>query len=213
MALAKKPRPAITSNLELHRTARVISIDLDLAAAFYETFVPTGRDEDLLNHVNKTDFYPAFNIISDSLNRNAIMALCRIWDTRPDTADMNSLSKALRDGTILSELDALGHTIDPDELGNWQSGVAAVNNSDELMALKRARHKALAHTATPNEVYKGTARAAQYGDERRVLEMTIPLVEQVNGFIGYSYVETFAEQRRIRQEHARKFWARFSGQA
>ena len=76
--------------------------------------------------------------------------------------------------------------------------VRATNRCEELEALRRARHRAIAHTATPNKLYKGKARVAQYGDERKVLECTIPLVEKARAFIGYSYVPLFGEHRRIR---------------
>ena len=63
--------------VEVYRTAEAISEDLDLAVAFYETFFPSGQDAKLIARVNKSAFHPAFNIVSDSLHRNAIMALCR----------------------------------------------------------------------------------------------------------------------------------------
>lgn len=62
---------------DLVRTVRVISIDLDLALASYETHLPSGQDADLISRVNKYAFYPAFNVISDALHRNTIIALCR----------------------------------------------------------------------------------------------------------------------------------------
>jgi hypothetical protein len=196
----------MSANLEIHCTVRAISIDLDLAVAFYETYVPSGQDEDLINRMNNTDFYPAFNVISDSLHRNIIITLCRIWDTRTDTADLNSLADEFRDPQVIADLKAIGHTVDPGQLSKWHAEIDAVNKSDELLALKRARHRAIAHTASPNEPYRGKARVARYGDERKIIEETIPLVEQAGAFIGYSYVSPFAEQRQIRREHATKFW-------
>jgi hypothetical protein len=75
--------------LKTNRTMKAISKNLDLAVAFYETFVPTGQDGGLIDRVNAVEIYPAFNIISDALHINSIMALCRIWDTRRDTANLN----------------------------------------------------------------------------------------------------------------------------
>jgi hypothetical protein len=180
-------------NLEIHRTVRTISVDLDHAIAFYETYVPSGQDVTLIERMNKVDFYPAFNVISDALHRNVIMTLCRIWDTRRDTADLNSLAEEFRDPQVISDLNALGHIIDPGQLSKWHGEIDAVNKSDELLALKRARHRAIAHTATPNEPYRGKARITQYGDERKIIERTIPLVEQAGSFIGYSYVSPYAD--------------------
>jgi hypothetical protein len=40
------------------------------------------------------------------------------------------------------------------------------------------------------------------------MEWTIRIVERANAFIGYAYVLPFDEQRKIRREHATKFWDR-----
>jgi hypothetical protein len=195
------------ANVEIHRTVRAISHDLDEAIAFYETYVPTARDAALIERVNKVDFYPAFNVIAASLLQSVVVTLCRIWDTRRDTADLNSLADAFSDTTVIGDLAAAGHTVDPARLSTWLSEIDAINKSDELAALKRARHRGIAHRATPNEPYRGAARIAQYGDERIIIEKTIPLVEQAGAFIGYSYMTPYADQRRIREEHSTKFWA------
>ncbi len=195
------------ANLELHHTVRAISIDLDYAIAFYETYVPTGQDAALIDRINQVDYYPAFNVISDSLHQSVIVTLCRIWDTRRDTADLNSLADDFRDAAVMVELAAIGHAVDPTQMSKWLSAVEAVNKSNELAALKRARHRAIAHRATPNTPYQGLARVAQYGDERMIIEQTIPLVEQAGAFIGYSYTSPYADQRRIRRDHAAKLWS------
>jgi hypothetical protein len=194
------------TNLELHRTVRAISINLDEAIAAYETFAPTGQDAALVGRMNTTEFYPAFNVISDALHRSVIATLCRIWDTRRDTADLNSVAADFRDAQVIADLAAAGHVIDPHDLNKWLTEIDAVNQSTELLALKRARHRAIAHTASPNTAYQGPARVAQYGDERRIIERTIPLVEQAGAFIGYSYVSPYDDQQRIRRDHAAKFW-------
>jgi AbiU2 len=156
--------------------------------------------------VNNSDFYPAFNIIADSLHRNAIMALCRIWDTQSDSANLNSLAKMFSNNQVLADIARATHPMDPKQMRKWQADVAKIKDSEELEALMTARHRALAHSASPNKGYKGKARIAVYGDERRVMEWTIPVVERVNAFIGYSYVPPFDEQRKIRREHAAKLW-------
>jgi hypothetical protein len=189
----------MSTSVELHRTIRAISRDLDEAIA-------TAQDATLIDRINKVDFYPAFNVISDSLHQCVIVTPCRIWDTRRDTADLNSLADDFRDPTVIADLTAVGRTIDPGQLSKWLADIDAVNKSDELGALKRARHRVIAHRATPNELYRGAARVAQYGDERIIIEKTIPLVEQAGAFIGNSYVTLYADQRRVRREHSTKFW-------
>jgi hypothetical protein len=125
----------LTTNVNVRRTAMVINIDLDLAVAFYETFFPSGQDATLIARVNRSDFYPAFNIVSDSLHRNAIMALCRIWDTQPDSANLNSLAKMFTNNQVLADIARAEHPVDPNQMKKWQADVAMVNTSDELKAL------------------------------------------------------------------------------
>jgi len=195
-------------NVEIHRTIRAISTDLDETIAFYETYVPSGQDPALIERLNKTDYYPAANAISDALHREVIIGLCRIWDTRSDTANLSQLAVQFRDSQVLSDLRGIGHAIDPSALTSWLSEFDDGSRSDELLALKRARHRALAHTATPNVLYKGPARVANYGDERKIIERTIPLVEEAGRFLGYSYASPFEDQRRMRKEFAQRFWER-----
>jgi HEPN superfamily AbiU2-like protein len=161
----------------------------------------------LIDRINKVSFYPAFNIISDSLHQSVILSLCRIWDKPADTANLNGLAREFRDAKVIAGLAAVGHIIDQAKLRKWLSEINAVNNSAELSALKRARHRAIAHTPTPNKPYQGKSRGSRYGDERKIMERTMPLVEQAGAFIGYSYGTPYVDQRRIRREHAEKFWA------
>jgi hypothetical protein len=98
-------------------------------------------------------------------------------------------------------------------LKKWLGEINAVNNSAELSALRRARHRAIAHTPTPNKPYQGKARVARYGDERKIMERTMPLVEQAGAFIGYSYGTAYADMRQLRREHAAKFWANVAATA
>jgi hypothetical protein len=136
----------MSTSIEIHGTARVISIDLDLAVAFYETFFPSGQDAKLIARVNTGDFYPAFNVVSDSLHRNAIMALCRIWDTQPDSVNLNSLAKMFGNNQVLANLARAGHAVVPKQMKKWQADVAKVKDSDELQALMTARATALLPT-------------------------------------------------------------------
>jgi len=144
----------MATNREIHRTVRAISIGLDETIAFYETYVPSAQNATLIERINKSGFHPAFNAISDALHRETILGLCRIWDKPNDTANLNQLAKEFRNKDVLSDLEKIGHNIDHVELKNWLIEVENNNKSDELEALRRARHRAIAHIATPNQPYK-----------------------------------------------------------
>jgi hypothetical protein len=207
----RKKRPVV-ENIDLHRTLRAISIDLGLAISSYETFAPTGQDVSLIVRVTESGLYSPFKVISDSLHQSVVVTLCRIWDTRSDTADLNSVAHAFRNAKVIGDLAASGHTIDPGQLSNWLSDIGAVNRSGELLALKKLRHKGIAHRETPNLRHQpaGQVRGAVYGDERIIIEKTIPLVEQASAFIGYSYENQYADKQRIMKEEAVKFWEQVS---
>jgi hypothetical protein len=190
----------------LLKTVRAITLTLDETLAFYETYVPSAKDAALIERINKSGVHPAFNAISDALHRETILGLCRIWDTRRDTANLKQLAAKFRDAKVLAGLRGDGHTIPPTALEKWLAAVDSGSKCEEFLALKRARDRALAHTATPNQPYTGNAQGAKYGDERKMLERTIPLVETAGNFIGYSYVAPFADQRMTRQDFAKKFW-------
>lgn len=194
----------MSTDVEIRRTVRAIIDDLDRALAYYETYVPTGQDVSLINRINAGGFHPAFNIISDALHINAILALCRIWDGKKGTANLSRLANKIRRSA--AELARAGHTIDQQRLDKWLSAIEAGNKSSELLALRRVRNRALAHRADPNEEYNGKARPAVFGDERKVLETTIPLVIEAGRFIGIVDRMPFSDQRKVRQEHAKNFW-------
>lgn len=196
----------MATNLEIHRTVRAITLSLDETIAFYETYVPSGQNAALIERVNNSGYHQAFNVISDALHRETILGLCRIWEKRRDTANLNRLVGDFQNQQLLADLKSAGHTVDQTALTKWFEKIEAGYQSDTLSALKRARDRALAHTATPNEPYKGNARVAIYGDERWLLEYSIPLVEEASKFIGYSYVRPLSDMLRIRRDDAERFW-------
>jgi hypothetical protein len=197
----------MTSQIDILRVARRISIDLDEAIAAYETFKPTGSDRRLIARVNGTGFHPAFNAISDALHREIILALCRIWDPTKNTSNINWLVREICKPHLLNSYSQLQQDAIKKCHPRWQLTIQKTNNSARLKALKRARDRALAHSATPNQPYLGKARVAKYGDERGLIEITSALIEEINAAIGYSYVKPFKEQRLIRRQFARRFWA------
>jgi len=192
---------------EMLRTIKAIDEDLNSVIAYYETFVPSARNAKLIDRVNKTQIYTAFNVISDSLHRNAVMSLCRIWDSRRDTASLNCIARQLR-----KKGSSLFQSVLATAREAWLKEMGRVGRSTEMQALRRARDRALAHTATPNVGYRGKASILKYGDERIVMEWTIALVEELNEFVDYYDLEPsavpFKTLREVFHEHSIRFWDR-----
>jgi hypothetical protein len=70
---------------------------------------------------------------------------------RKDAANSNRLAADFRTAQVLDDLKSAGHEVDWSVLQDWLAAIDAGYQSAELAALKRARDRALAHTATPNE--------------------------------------------------------------
>jgi hypothetical protein len=188
-----------------HRIAHSISRDLEAAIACYEVYALSGLNKDLINRVNKGSINPGFNVISDNLHRSLIITLCRIWDKSSGVASITVLRRKLMKKQFLEKLEESTRPIDRDRIQAWSVEVDHVQRSDELKALVAARNLWLAHTQSPDRAYQGNARQAVYGDERRIIELSIPLVEEVNDLIEYAFFP-FLNLRSSWKIEAQKFW-------
>jgi AbiU2 len=196
------------SDLELRRLTKRIHDDLQDAIAFYEVFVPAARDATLIDEVNAARVHPGFNAVCLALHGSAILALCRLWDTDRRAAHIPKAATMMRQRSVLEAIAASsGECPDPGQLAAWQQDVEAVQASEELKALRRARDRFIAHTANPNsKEHPRQARQSEYGDERRLLEMTIPIVERLDHFLFD--LLSWSGIRGLWQEEARRFWER-----
>jgi hypothetical protein len=191
---------------QMQNMARAISANLVSAIAFFETFRTSGQDKALIDHVNSIGINAGHNAISHSLHEGTILALCRLWDERGDVASIPQAAKRLRRSSFVSAIEAAGHTVDRSLLQSWIGAIKSYIGSIELDALKSLRDRDIAHTSDPNRVYLGKARRLVYGDERKVLEMTIPLVGDLNRLVGYKRWQYSDLQQRWIKE-AQGYWA------
>jgi hypothetical protein len=192
--------------MSAHLTARLVSKNLEEAIANYEVFVPTARNKDVIERVNSGGVHPGFNVISASLHHVVLICVCRIWDNDRKVASIWSLKRKLESSGLITELAKRDAGIDTARIAAWSKAVVAVGESDELRAVQATRNLWLAHTAAPDRLYQGNARQEVYGDERKVIESTVPLVEEANALIGYTFFP-FPELRRRWKGEATRFWA------
>lgn len=159
----------------------------------------------MIDRVNAVEVNPGHNVVSDALHRETVGALCRVWDSTRGTASIPQLAKRLRKPAGISEVEKTYGPIDRQELAKWLDDVKEVEDSEELEALETVRHMYLAHDADKNHPYKGNARVAVYGDERKILDASIPIAEFANRMMGQRDY-TFGDQRKAWIEESEKFW-------
>ncbi|ULU25281.1 hypothetical protein [Dyella terrae] len=75
-----------------------------MAAMFHETWSPTANDAELLDRMGTSFATNSFHIVAWALRRELILALMRIWDTRHDTPNMESIWRWLTDDSKYEEL-------------------------------------------------------------------------------------------------------------
>jgi hypothetical protein len=204
---------ALTRTSKAHLTAQRVSRDLEEAIANYELFSPSGTNRDIINRVNARKINGGFNVISASLHHIVVVTLCRIWDKRRDVASLYTIETLLTKSEYQNEratiVKHLGHearfSFDKRRFADWVKKIDIASRDESLAAIKATRDNWLAHSASPDSEYRGTARAEVYGDERKVIEMTIPFVKEINSIIGYEFLD-FASLRNKWADEAVVFW-------
>lgn len=189
------------SKIAIVQLAQTISDELDQAVAYYELFAPSGRDPALIDRVNRRQIHEGFNFVSEALQLGVITTLCRIWDKTRGTARITEVARRLRKVPSLVSDQAAG--------AQWQVDVKKIEKSVELEALRGFRNVGLAHRADPNAPdprSKSNTRRVLNGDERRVFEATITIVNNLNDLIGSSCRIEFGQHRQDWQGRASKFW-------
>lgn len=183
------------------RLAEAISDDLYQAVLYQEIFAPSGLDTEFINRVNSRQIHEGFNVVSEALELGVITILCRIWDKTRGTARIAEVAKRLHKNPGLVSDQAL--------CAEWQANVEKIEKSEELKVLRGFRNVGLAHKCDPNAPdprSKSNTRRMQYGDARRVLDATLPIVNELNDLIGSNYPINFDRERHDWRRHASKFW-------
>jgi hypothetical protein len=199
--MAATTRSTIVQKPELLRLVQAIGGDLNTAIIYYEVFVRSGQDADLIDQVNRKLIHEGFNVISESLQLGVITTLCRIWDKTRGTASMSEVAKRLRKNPNLS--------VDAAACAQWLQDVESVEKSQQLDALRGYRNVGLAHRNNPNlpdPRSKGSTRRVLHGDERYVLDTTVSLVNRLDGLTGINTGSDFKQEQRDWQRRAANFW-------
>jgi hypothetical protein len=165
------------------KMAAAVRGDVQKAIALYEVFAPTGRDAELIVRVNAVSVgaASAFNVVSDALQQQLIATLCRIWDKRKDAAHLPNLAARLKKNRKLA-CDEAG-------LAEWLAKVGSLQDWEPLETLRGFRNVGLSHTADPNlpdprSLKRPRGRRVVHGDERKVLEATIDVMQKLDRLLG-----------------------------
>lgn len=108
-----------------------------------------------------------------------------------------------------------GAVSDQGALLAWLTDVEAFEKSEELKALREFRNVSLAHRADPNRPdarIKRQARHVVHGDERKVLDATVGLVDRLNVLVDYPHAP-LSDLRKEWVRHGAAFWEHVANNA
>jgi hypothetical protein len=98
-------------------------------------------------------------------------------------------------------------------LTQWLAEVEKLQECEPLVALRGYRNVGLSHTSDPNlpdprSLAKPRGRRVVHGDERKVLEATMPIVRKLNRLLGVTVDAAEAKELSQREwnERAAGFW-------
>ncbi len=227
-----------------------------LALRTFETYKPAANGQRIVAAFNETYEAWAFNAIRDSLHRDLIMTLSRIWDA--DAADdVLSLPKAMkrlcakdvqrkvrkqagdtrvrRRASAKLIVSSKGKTDEERRVLERETRSFLNRKNPEfrkeaedkaqrdidrllldyeriakrpiLLSLRKHRNQRLAHTANLSSPAQTAVKNLRWGDEAKILRITLPLIERLCLLIeecGHNY-DDFG---RVNRFHSRRFWSR-----
>lgn len=193
--------------LEVMRYALAISIALQDAITYYASSEEMGTIPTILEQVKRGG--TPLSAIWLALHQSTVLALCRIWERQPDTANLPLLKDRLGRSRIQQDLsEALQKQFDINTFHAWAADVEAMARSKEVRAIKRVRNELYAHRSNPNELSKSQDGPLDKGDEQIVIEKTASLLVTLKEMIGNGKTDYLDDQKKLITE-AKAFWAKY----
>ncbi|MBN9529809.1 MAG: hypothetical protein J0H82_26615 [Alphaproteobacteria bacterium] len=142
-------------------------------------------DDDLRARVGRSEAQHAVGRAGAILHQGAILSLTRAWDGKKGTGSLPALATQLRlaakNASVLQLIAAARgddgrrrFAVDANRLADRIDQETA---GEEVKALARLRHEFLAHARF--DAPEAAGRWAEVGDERKLLERTVPLVDEL----------------------------------
>lgn len=206
----------------LRANVKAAQQEFDLAVTFHETWKPTAYDHDLHRRIGNSYATNTFNVVRMALRREMVLALMRLWDKRKDTVRLEHIAQVLRDSQIIVALATdrapFAEAFDQmrQDLGQRAGEAIALiekysqGGSHYLVrdALKRMRHKRLAHRDTTVAATGASATDEEiegfYRDNSEIVRLLLSAVNAV----AYDPAET----GEVFRHHAAHFWASVRGE-
>ncbi len=209
--------------IKLRESVRAAQQEFDMAVMFHESWKPAAYDVSVHQRISHSYAGHTFNIIRVALRRELVLALMRLWDTRKDSLRLENIARTLGDPDVI---DALSKDRAPspesealmkqDLARHASKAIALIKKYEKggsgfstLEALRRMRHKRLAHRDVTNGAVTGPDATdnqidAFYRDNSEIVKLLLGAVNAV----AYDP----SEAADVFGHYAKHFWAGVSSE-
>lgn len=196
----------MTTDARLDKARSILALltsETRFATNMERMFARCADKADVLGAFSYTPELWGFQVTRDALHMTLISTLGRIHDTaNGDNACFETLRECLLDqgvrGLVLQGAD------DVDDLAMRMDAALAAMAAPELKervsVVRELRNKRIAHRDRKVRAYR-----AKYGDERRLLEMTTPIVHELGRIVFGIYSDLLTHDASVRRL-ADTFW-------
>jgi hypothetical protein len=213
---------------QMKETVKAAQDEILMAVMFHETWKPTAYDEDLHNRMGNSFATHSFKIVRQSLRREMLLALMRLWDKDTRAIRMTTVAEKLRDKKFFDTVvarragvtglssagveDAMRQALIPkrDEVVKLVHKYSeGGTGSDVFKKLRALRHERLAHRqTTPTNVTLADATDKEiesfYEDNLELVRLLLSLI-LATGF-------DLKDAAGVYCHHAKFFWANARGE-
>jgi hypothetical protein len=163
--LMKAEKILATAGTEMHRSC-----------ALYAMWAGCNNHA-VLDNITGTKAARGFSFVRDALYRDLVVTLLTVLEKGQDgSACIPALLKITNDPEVVELMKA--KSMRPDEVEgrilSAKQGFKQLEGDGMLRSLRKLRNKAIAHVE-----HRDVKHGAKYGDERKVLERTIPVFEDL----------------------------------
>lgn len=178
-------------------TTRVVD-HIQYLLDIHENNVIVLYSDTLSKQIPKSYAANAFNIFREAMHQIEVVRICALWDQPGlDRESILTVIELIDDPKVIEALADQARAGLPEEIGKKRAERAAAGlrdaiknareqrGSERLKAIRNLRDKHIAHYLSETiEEKTGTVGPMKVGDERVVLDASIPIVEALNSWVN-----------------------------
>jgi hypothetical protein len=203
---------------------KALTYHLDEIIRIHENNAYVVYTKTISGQIGRSHAAHAFTTLQNTLLNYELVALCRLWDSSdPAKESILTIADLVEDNNVIAELARVERSNWPDPYDarrgedrakrldkNLRDVLATINkiaSSSTFYSLVNMRDKRLAHSLeiTRREKNQGPISPLKYGDETKILDQTIPVIDTLYQCINGTHF-AFDDARNYSKQTSAAFW-------